>query len=59
MDSINQWKIMQGIILSDMRFSQLGGLQLEREIRRLTGHLSSAYPHAPVSIFSHILLCAV
>lgn len=38
----------QGIILSELRFSQLGGLQLEREIRRLTLHLSSAFPHASV-----------
>ena len=39
---------LEGIILTELRFSQLGGLQLEREIRRLILHLSSAFPHAAV-----------
>eukprot|EP00227_Mantoniella_beaufortii_P018130 CAMPEP_0197602048 /NCGR_PEP_ID=MMETSP1326-20131121/36436_1 /TAXON_ID=1155430 /ORGANISM="Genus nov. species nov., Strain RCC2288" /LENGTH=678 /DNA_ID=CAMNT_0043169345 /DNA_START=10 /DNA_END=2043 /DNA_ORIENTATION=- len=39
---------LEGIILTELRFSQLGGLQFEREIRRLILHLSSAFPHAAV-----------
>jgi hypothetical protein len=39
---------LEGIIVSELRFSHLGGLQLEREIRRMILHLSSAYPQAAV-----------
>ena len=51
----------QGIILSELRFSQLGGLQLEREIRRLTLNLSSAFPHASVCahfVSPFLLICS-
>mmetsp|Transcript_34897 Transcript_34897/g.56089 ORF Transcript_34897/g.56089 Transcript_34897/m.56089 type:complete len:159 (-) Transcript_34897:727-1203(-) len=42
---------MEGIVVNELRFSQLGGLLLEREIRRLILHLSSAFPHASVRIY--------
>jgi len=39
---------IEDIIFRRLRFSQLGGLQLEREIRRFILHLSSTFPEVAV-----------
>ena len=38
---------MQGIVMSNLRFSQLGGLVLERSVRRIVFHFASSNPQVP------------
>lgn len=47
---------VEAIIINDTMFTQLGGLQLEREIRRIVFKLSTEFPEVPIrEQFSRLL----
>ncbi len=46
----------QVVLLNDLRFTQLGGLLLERSVRRIVFHLSTSFPEAPCrELFGRVL----
>ena len=38
--------MVQGVVLGDLRFTQLGGLLFERSLRRIVFHFTSCYPQS-------------
>lgn len=48
--------VTQVVLLNDLRFTQLGGLLLERSVRRIVFHLSTSFPEAPCrELFGRVL----
>lgn len=48
------------VLLNELRFTQLGGLLLERSVRRIVFHLSTSFPEAPCrELFGRVLQIAM